>query len=283
MMANESDEQEDDASGTDNLEANDDLTEDPLFVSWGSLFNEYQSGQLDESDDNESDPLEDIHPTIVNMYVWAFVVETFHGATHSAIKNQLDGNYPTLESVQRAALILHFPGFSDFAHTLPTIERWLGLSTNTFITYYILCSQCWKPHHPSTLSKLSASCDETDCSGMPWTSKQLSDSSLKCTPVKVLSHVNPQKAIQWMLLCPGKLKQLQSWKGPGDNVQCIPPTTATGIHAFTDASQHIHDIMMAMIGAWSKQGLSNKCMANGRWRMLMSRILIKDSSCCLVG
>lgn len=44
MIANESDEQEDDASGTDNLEADGDLTEDPLFVSQGSLFNEYQSG-----------------------------------------------------------------------------------------------------------------------------------------------------------------------------------------------------------------------------------------------
>lgn len=69
MMANESDEQEDDASGTDNLEADGDLTEDPLFVSQGSLFNEYQSGQLDESDNDTSDPLKDIHPTIVNMYV----------------------------------------------------------------------------------------------------------------------------------------------------------------------------------------------------------------------
>lgn len=166
------------------------------------------------------------------MYVWAFVAATFHGATHSAIKNQLDSIYLTLESIQRAALNLHFPGFPDFACTLPTIEQWLGLSTNAFITYYILCSQCWKPHHPSTLSKLSASCDETDCSGTLWTSKQLSDGLLKCTPVKVLSYVDLRKAIQWMLLHPGKLKQLQSWRGSRDDVLHIPPATATGMHAW---------------------------------------------------
>lgn len=79
-----------------------------------------------------------------------------------------------------------------------------------------------------------------------------------------------------------------SWKTQATTIlersrrQCAVHTTNYS-YRYADASQHMHDIMMAMIGAWSKQGLSNKSMANGRWRMLMSRILIKDSSCCLVG
>lgn len=265
VMANESDEEEDYASGTDNLEANGDLTEDPLFVPRGTLFDEYQSGQPDESDDDESDPLEDIHPTIVNMYVRAFVAATFHGATHGAIKNQLDGNHLTLESVQGAAPNLHFPGFSDFARTLPTIERRLGLSTSAFITYYILCSQCWKPHHPNQLSRLPASCEEPDCSGTIFTSKRLSDNSLKRTPVKVLSYVDPRKAIQRMLLRPGKLEQLQSWRSPGDDPQRIPPTTATGINAFTDASRRMNDIHDGYGWRMIQAGL--KRQNGGKWEM----------------
>lgn len=105
VMANESDEEEDYASGTDNLEANGDLTEDPLFVPRGTLFDKYQSGEPDESDE-ESDPLEEIHPTIVNMYVRAFVVVSFHGAITSrsrVFKEQLQ-TYTSLDSRTLLAL-----------------------------------------------------------------------------------------------------------------------------------------------------------------------------------
>lgn len=115
-----------------------DLVDDPLFIPRGLLFNPYQLGGI-EGDDEEVDPLEDIHPAIVNAYVRAFISAAFNSATNAAVALSLDGSKLLLESAQRLAPQLNFPGLSNFARTLLTVERRLGLSTTDFITYYILC------------------------------------------------------------------------------------------------------------------------------------------------
>ena len=154
---------------------------------------------------------------------------------------------------------------SDFVRTLPTVKHWLGLSTEQFITYYFLCDECWEPHHPKQLSTSSHFCKELDCSGTLYTTKRLTDGSIKRTPTKILSYVNPQKAIQKLLLRPGKYEQLQAWRGPGDEPQCVAPTTATRRDAFPDPSQPMHDIKDGYGWRMIQAGLSRR--KGGKWDM----------------
>lgn len=152
-------------SDASTLDLVNDLIDDPEFISRGSMFNSYQPGTVD-LEDKESDPLEDTHPAIINVYIQTFVSATFHCATYDAAKILLDGNQLMLESVVSHVPNLSFPGLSKFAQTLPTVEWQLGLATGDFIMYYILCDQCWKPHNPRTLGKLPSLCDQPNCAGV---------------------------------------------------------------------------------------------------------------------
>ena len=129
------------------------------------------------------------------------------------------------------------------AHTLTTAEKCLGISTDKFITYYFIRDICWKLHHPSQLTQLlDPTCDKPGCSGTLYTSKQLSDGTTKRTPTKILPYVPLKKAIQYLLLQCGKYKQLQQWRGDGDEPGWVQPLMAHGLDAFTDPSKHMSDV-----------------------------------------
>ncbi|KAJ7194256.1 hypothetical protein B0H12DRAFT_984080, partial [Mycena haematopus] len=147
--------------------------------------------------------------------------------------SMLEGFRIVFQSAEAAGV--DYPGLSNFARTLATVERRLGVSTDSLITYFFLCNVCWKPHYPAELPKLDSSdCDQSNCDGKLFTIKRLSGGTEKCTPVLTLPFVPPEKAIQRMCLQPGKVAQWQEWRRPDDVVGQIPPSTLTGYEAFAD-------------------------------------------------
>lgn len=83
--------------------------------------------------------------------------------------------------------------------------------------------------------------------------------------MKILSYINPQKAIQKLLLWPGKYEPLQAWRGLGDEPRCVAPTTATRRDAFPDPSQLMHDIKDGYGWRMIQAGLSH--WKGGKWGM----------------
>jgi hypothetical protein len=134
-----------------------------------------------------------------------------------------------------AAAGVDFPGLSNFARTLSTVEKRLGVSTESLVTNFFLCGSCWKPHYPEELAELEHSqCDEPQCDSILYTIKRLSNGSEKRTPVLILPLVPSEKAIQRLCLQPGKVAQWQEWhrfqavKGvPGP----LTPLNGQSIHA----------------------------------------------------
>ncbi|KAF7372033.1 hypothetical protein MVEN_00061600 [Mycena venus] len=212
------DSSDDEAASTDGAPNDefyvDDIASDPLFRTRASIFD--AENTVEEED---SIPLAfDDHPTIRHAYIRAFVGSTFKGMTRDAVSNMLEGSYTLLRSA--AASGADFPGLSNFARTLPTVEKRLGVLTDEIIIYLFLCNACWKPHYPQELSKLKTPhCDQPDCSGTLYT-----------------------KAIARMCMQPGKVAQWQEWRGPDDAPGQREPSKLTGYAAFDDLDKPMTDI-----------------------------------------
>lgn len=183
------------------------VTDDPLFSSRHELFNIHASE--DESlEDSERDlPWAfDDHPAIRNAYLCVFLGVAFDGITHKAASLMLDGFANVFGA--SAAAGLDFPGADNFSRTICTVEKRLGISTEGFIIYLILCPVSWATHHPRRLPRLdSPNCSNGDCSGIIYTTKRLSDGTEKRTPLLILPYVPPSRAIQRLCLRPGKVAQ----------------------------------------------------------------------------
>jgi hypothetical protein len=65
---------------------------------------------------------------------------------------------------------------------------------------------------------------------------------MKRTPTKILPYVHPKKAIQHLLLRPGKYDQLQEWRGPGDEPGQVAPLMVKGHDTFSDPSKPMRDV-----------------------------------------
>lgn len=226
-----------------------DLLEDPLFLRLDSL--PYDDGGDDDDNDEYGDPGEladlppafDEHPAIRNAYIRAFLMGSLKGCTHAAIQMHLEGVSVALRSAIYQSDDVQYPGLENMARTLSTAEKRLGISTEHFITYYFLCDNCWTPYHPSRLTKLAtATCEKVGCSGTLFTIKQLSKGVQKRTPIKILPYVSLHKAVQHILLRPGKFDQLQRWRGPDDEPKREPPLQSRGMEAFADPDRPMTDI-----------------------------------------
>lgn len=226
-----------------------DILDDPLFLRRGLI--PYDDGDEDGGDDEEDDnhqppdlpPAFQEHPAIRNAYIRAFIMGSLKGSTHAAIQMHLEGVAIGLRAAVSQSDQVQFPGLENMARTLSTAEKRLGVSTEQFITYYFLCDICWTPYHPSRLTKLlNATCEKDGCSGTLFTTKRLSKGEIKRTPLKILPYVPLQKAVQHILMRPGKFDQLQHWRGPADAPGIEPPLSTRGIEAFGDPERPMTDI-----------------------------------------
>ncbi|KAJ6582600.1 hypothetical protein DFH09DRAFT_1245975 [Mycena vulgaris] len=208
-VGNDSSEDEEDPTDDSSLDGEfyvEDITADPLFRSRSSLFDDFQPDKT-AVDEIPVPWAFDDHPAIRHTYIRAFVGAAFKGMTRDAVVNMLDGAHTVFRSA--AASGVDFPGLSNFARTLSTVEKRLGVCTDQLITYLFLCDVCWKPHYPQELATLDKpTCDQPDCSGRLYTVKRLSSGAEKRTPVLSLPFVAPEK--------PGKVAQWREWRGAGD-------------------------------------------------------------------
>ncbi|KAG1725168.1 uncharacterized protein EDB91DRAFT_1254905 [Suillus paluster] len=236
-----------------------------LFVSQGANFD--FSDVYEDADIHASPPpcMND-HPAVHNAYIWAFISAAFYNATHTAVYHDLEGKEHLLHTAQQANPDIEYPGLDNFARTLPTLLKCLGLSMDQFIIYFFVCDICWKLHHPSVLSELeSPECTIDDCDGTLYRQKCLSDGTLKRTPMKLVPYVPPERALQRLFLRPGKWEQFQHWRGPEDQLGLVPPIPGRGYDLFPDPSKPMQDIYDGYGWRMIQAGL--ECQRGGPWEI----------------
>ncbi|KAJ7318344.1 hypothetical protein DFH08DRAFT_714721 [Mycena albidolilacea] len=234
----------------------DKINADPLYRSRASIF---EASESMAEEDNIPSAFDD-HPAIWNAYIRIFVGAAFDGMTREAVKLILAGY-----EIAFKASSSNINGLSDFARTLPTVEKRLGVCTDSLITYYFLCTGCWKPHTRQELAQLeSPNCIEPDCSGILYTLKRLSDGE-KRTPALTLPFAPPEKALQRMALQAGKVAQWQKWRGPEDIPGVREPVTLKGYAAFSDLDKPMTDITDGWGWRAVQAGLERR--RNGKWEI----------------
>jgi hypothetical protein len=95
--------------------------------------------------------------------------------------------------------------------------------------------------------------------------KRLSSGAEKRTPLLTLPFVPSEKAIQRMCLQPGKVAQLQEWRGPGDSVGRRKPSNLKGYDAFPDPDKPMTDITDGWGWKAIQAGLERR--RNGVWEI----------------
>jgi hypothetical protein len=267
---------DDDDQSTSNTRSDDEISEGEdiaddrgLFVSRSRLFDPYHlQGGLEPPDTPNHvagglPPAFEEHPAIRNAYIRAFVLATFKGSTHAAIKIMLDGAYVLLANSPQP-----IPGLEMMARTYPTVEKRLNVSFDTFIEYHFLCPICWHVYSPADLYKLnSPNCEDEDCEGILFKSKRLSDGSTKRTPTKVLPFVPPDRAIARWLLRPGKYEQLQGWRIDDEDEpgRSVPYQDTDGFNAFVDPAVRITDVTEGW--GWRNLPAGLKRIHGGPWEI----------------
>jgi hypothetical protein len=243
-----------------------DITQDPLHASREELME-----MLDEEDQHpelELPPAFNEDRAIRHAYVRAFVLAAFKGGTHAAVQNELAGFKTLLQGLQARTPGLSIEGLSTMAQTIATAERRLGLSTEGFIAYYALCDKCWAAHDIKTLDRRpSPNCSVHDCSGKVYIEKQLSGGKARRVPVKILSYVSPHRALQHLLLRPGKFEDFQRWRKTEDDQPLvgIPPLAKPAYDTLEDQQRPMKDVYDGWRWRAAEAGLKRR--RGGEWGM----------------
>jgi hypothetical protein len=128
------------------------------------------------------------------------------------------------------------------ARTLPTLERRLGVNPDAHITYFFLCPDCWKRHHPDELAKLnSPQCSEPGCTGVLYSVKRTARRAEKRTPTKIMPYNSPKGAIARLLRRPGVWEQCQLWRQDGDH-EISEPLDPEDFFGSRDPNSPINDV-----------------------------------------
>ncbi|KAF8513518.1 hypothetical protein JB92DRAFT_2923054 [Gautieria morchelliformis] len=220
-LALASSESEPECSNSDSEAA--DITADPSFIPRAQLFPFYEPGGTYD-DPNPAPfkipPFLSEHPIVRQAYVRAFIARAFRGATHSLVQDMLEGSKSTIASFLKKDSSLAQIDLENFATTFPTVERRLGVNTSSYIKYFFVCDICWIRHEPDTLYTLkSPHCTDSKCRGKLYTSKRILNATKsieKRTPCKILPYALLVRAIQRVLLRPGKWQDFQHWRTPDD-------------------------------------------------------------------
>lgn len=162
---------------------------------------------------------------------------------------------------------LDIPGVERFARTIGMVEKWLGISTEGFIIYLVICPICWHSHLPSELSRFeSPLCHQVDCPEILYSTKCLSDGTEKRTSSLILPYFPPSRAIQLcMCLRSGKAAQWQHWRGPSDKSGIQSPTMGQGFDAYPNPDKLLHDVTDAWGWRAIQAGLEHR--RNGSWEV----------------
>ncbi|OSD03378.1 hypothetical protein PYCCODRAFT_1365629 [Trametes coccinea BRFM310] len=239
---------------------------DPLYVPLEELYLDASASEPPELDrERVLPPAFSEHPWIRRAYVEAFIAVAFHGATQDCAQYMLECARSRLVSFSLTSGY-DIPGLARMAVTLRTAERRLGLDANEHITYYFLCDVCWDRHHPDELNDLPGGgmCVKPGCSGTLYEKKLYSDGKRRRVPVKVLSATSIKQSIQRMVLRPGKLAELNSWRSKVDDEPgAKPPLTFEEWAGSTDGNHRLYDMHDGWAWTSLRAGLERR--QGGRW------------------
>ncbi|KAG2338157.1 hypothetical protein BDR05DRAFT_952144 [Suillus weaverae] len=176
---------------------------------------EYQPNDnifTDDNDDNNNDmlvpPALSEHHALLNGYIHVFINAAYKCTTHLASNESLTLLHSTIKSCYPNGLPPDLD-LDSMARTLRTVEKQLGVSTDTLITNYVLCPSCWK--------------------------------ITKRVPFKVMPVTSLKMALARLLMHPGKWDELQHWQGEEDH-DPGPPISCDEWYTTTDRNAPLNDI-----------------------------------------
>ena len=185
------------------------------------------------NDYSDRPSISDDHPAIRNAYIRVFLGVAFDKMTHQSAKRMLQGFQQSFAAGAEQGA--QFDGLENFALTIQTVEKRLGVSTEGFIIYLFICPVCWAVHYPDELPTLaSPTCAVPTCNKQLFTTKQRADRTEKRVPALTLPYVRPSTAIARMCLRPGKVEQWQRWRREENTPGRASPSLAKGYDSFED-------------------------------------------------
>lgn len=231
------------------VEDGEDIRDEPLFVSRDSLLeDDGHGGNGEDCDDDDSDDEQGLppafadHPAVRNAYIRAFVAAVFEHANTNAVRLMLDGSKVFTQSLQAANPDVEIAGLEDFAVTLRTVERRLGVDPDRLVRYHFACTECWMVRPRRALASLhSPNCTADNCNGLLYTLKRTANGKEKRVPLRVVPYVFPHTVIKRMMLRPGKFNLLQHWRGVGDQPRVLPPANRRGFENDATVMRDIYD------------------------------------------
>ncbi|QRW11426.1 Transposase family tnp2 [Ceratobasidium sp. AG-Ba] len=158
---------------------------------------------------------------IRNAYIDAFIQKSLYGATHCAIKHQLRASRRALATHPS----IHPEDLAKMAQTIETVEKRLGVNSNSLITTFTLCPACGRLYTQEYIDGAGDSrCLNERCPGVLFVVRRLASGSQR----RVLTVTYPfALSIAWlrhMLSLPGMAELMQHWRTEdGDNEWLQPP------------------------------------------------------------
>ena len=200
------------------------IEDDPNFIPRERLFAEADDPDDPPDGPDGLPPAFDEHPAIRNAYVHVFANAAFGSATHVQSQNSLIAQHSTISSLEDPNNPIE--GLDNMAMTLSTLERRLGVNPDAHITYFFLCPDCWKRHHPRDLPRLrSPQCGQELCTGVLYSVKRTARGAEKRTPTKIMPYNSIKDSIARLLRRPGIWEKCQLWRKNGDHGPSEPMTT----------------------------------------------------------
>ncbi|CUA74382.1 UvrD/REP helicase [Rhizoctonia solani] len=180
-------------------------------------------------------------PLIRNAYIDAFIEKNVFGATHSALRHQLRSARRTISEHPN----IRPEDLSKMAQTIGTVERRLGVDTDSLITTFILCPACSRRYSNEYIRQANNNtCINEGCEGVLYTIRRLASGSLRRVPNKTVPFASPIAWIRHLLSLPGMAELLQTWRNEerGDYDDLTEPIRADEWRAHLSQNEPLGDI-----------------------------------------
>lgn len=251
-----------------------DVENDLMYKPWSSLAHDALTAtEIDLMMDKATSlpPAFEEASAIRNHYIRAYLHHVSDGMTHQGVKNYLDGQHASLSTLVQQTPHLNITGLDNMARTLPTIERRLGLSTAPYLTYYIVCPECWLIFPPSDLYDWAGpSCTSVRCSGQLYSIKRAVNGSEVRTPSKIMPVANLVVVLRRIMLRPGKFDQMQHWRRSGDEPGLAEPVGEAEHRKHHPSSEQMCDITDGWGWREIEAGLERHTLPSGQVKDISS-------------
>ncbi|QRV94930.1 Transposase family Tnp2 protein [Ceratobasidium sp. AG-Ba] len=181
---------------------------------------------------------------IRNAYIDVFIQKSLYGATHRAIKHQLRAARRALATHPS----IHPENIAKMAQTIGTVEKRLGVNSDSLITIFTLCPTCRRLYTREYIDGADDSrCLNEGCSGILFIVRKLASGAQRRVSTVTYPFASPIAWIRHMLNLPGMAEMIQHWRTEdSDNEGLQPPVPSERWIQAINPSKPIGD----MCDAW---------------------------------